>query len=77
MKSLDEIVQLLSNSRWYRSILDESTHIWMNKCTFIYNLDEGGSYTPVNPLIRVNPGSIFGWGLIFIFGGLVNFIKKN
>jgi hypothetical protein len=26
------------------------------------------------PLIRVNPGSIFGWGLIFIFGGLVNFI---
>jgi hypothetical protein len=27
--------------------LDESTHTWMNKCTFIYNLDEGGSYTPV------------------------------
>jgi hypothetical protein len=27
-----------------------------------------------SPLIRVNPGSIFGWGLIFIFGGLVNFI---
>jgi hypothetical protein len=24
------------------------------------------------PLLRVNPGSIFGWGLIFIFGGLVN-----
>jgi hypothetical protein len=24
------------------------------------------------PLIRVNPGSIFGWGLIFIFEGLVN-----
>jgi hypothetical protein len=45
--SLDEIAQLLSNSRWYRSILDESTHTWMNKCTFIYNLDEGGSYTPV------------------------------
>jgi hypothetical protein len=33
---LDEIAQLLSNSRWYRSILDESTHTWMNKCTFIY-----------------------------------------
>jgi hypothetical protein len=47
MKSLDEIAQLLSNSRWYRYVLDESTHIWMNKCTFIYNLDEGGSYTPV------------------------------
>jgi hypothetical protein len=47
MKSLDEIAQLLSNSRWYRSILDESTYIWMNKCTFIYNLDEGGSYTPI------------------------------
>jgi hypothetical protein len=46
MKSLDEIAQLLSNSRGYRSILDESTYIWMNKCTFIYNLDEGGSYTP-------------------------------
>jgi hypothetical protein len=42
MKSLDEIAQLLSNS-----VLDESTHIWMNKYTFIYNLDEGGSYTPV------------------------------
>jgi hypothetical protein len=27
MKLLDEIAQLLSNSRWYRSILDESTHI--------------------------------------------------
>jgi hypothetical protein len=26
------------------------------------------------PLIRVNSGSIFGWGLIFIFGGLVKFI---
>jgi hypothetical protein len=47
MKSLDEIAQLLSNSRWYRSILDESIHIWINKCTFIYNLDEDGSYTPV------------------------------
>jgi hypothetical protein len=47
MKLLDEITQLLSNSRWYRSLLDESIHIWMNKCTFIYNLDEGGSYTPV------------------------------
>jgi hypothetical protein len=47
MKSLDEIAQLLSNSRWYCSVLYESTHIWMNKCTFIYNLDEGGSYTPV------------------------------
>jgi hypothetical protein len=47
MKSLAEIAQLLSISRWYRSILDESTHTWMNKCTFIYNLDEGGSYTPV------------------------------
>jgi hypothetical protein len=47
MKLLDEITQLLSNSRWYRSVLDESTHLWMNKCTFIYNLDEGGSYTPV------------------------------
>jgi hypothetical protein len=22
-------------------------HNWMNKFTFIYNLDEGGSYTPV------------------------------
>jgi hypothetical protein len=30
----------------------------------------------VCPLIRVNPGSIFGWGLIFMFGGLVNFFKK-
>jgi hypothetical protein len=26
-----------------------------------------------SPLIRVNPGSILGWGLLFIFGGLVNF----
>jgi hypothetical protein len=41
-------------SRWYRSFLDESTHIWMNKWTFIYNLDvssthmdEDGSYTLV------------------------------
>jgi hypothetical protein len=31
MNSLDEIAQLLSNSRWYHSVLDESTHIWMNK----------------------------------------------
>ena len=31
---------------------------------------------PVDLLIRVNLGSIFGWGLIFIFGGLVNFIFK-
>jgi hypothetical protein len=30
----------------------------------------------LSPLIRVNPGSIFGWGLIFIFGGLVNFLYK-
>jgi hypothetical protein len=30
----------------------------------------------VPPLIRVNPGSIFGWGLIFIFGGLVNLFFK-
>jgi hypothetical protein len=29
------------------------------------------------PLIRVNPGSIFGWGLIFIFGGLVNLFFLN
>jgi hypothetical protein len=28
------------------------------------------------PLIRVNPGSIFRWGLIFIFGGLVNLFFK-
>jgi hypothetical protein len=47
MKLLDEISQLLSNSRWYHSLLDESTHIRMNKCTFIYNLDEDSSYTPV------------------------------
>jgi hypothetical protein len=47
MKSLDKIAQLLSNSRWYRSILDESTHTWMNKYTFIYHLDEGGSFTLV------------------------------
>jgi hypothetical protein len=26
----------------------------------------------LGPLIRVNPGSIFRWGLIFIFGGVVN-----
>jgi hypothetical protein len=30
-------------------------------------------YDCLGPLIRVNPGSIFRWGLIFIFGGLVNF----
>jgi hypothetical protein len=40
--------------RWYHSFLDENIHIWMNKYTFIYNLDvssihmdEGGSYTLV------------------------------
>jgi hypothetical protein len=31
------------------------------------NMEGGGQQ---GPLIRVNPGSIFGWGLIFIFGGL-------
>jgi hypothetical protein len=29
-----------------------------------------------SPLIRINPGSIFGWGLIFIFGGLGNLFFK-
>jgi hypothetical protein len=45
---------LLPISRWYPSFLDENTQIWMNKCTFIHNLDvssthmdEGGSYTVI------------------------------
>jgi hypothetical protein len=31
MKSLDEIAQLLSNSRWYRSIWMKVHIFWMNK----------------------------------------------
>jgi hypothetical protein len=52
--SEDEITRLLPISRWYPSFLDENTQIWMNKCTFIHNLDvssthmdEGGSCTVV------------------------------
>jgi hypothetical protein len=52
--SVDEIASLLPISRWYPSFLDENIQIWMNKCTFIHNLDvssarmdEGGSYTVV------------------------------
>jgi hypothetical protein len=51
---VDEIARLLPISRSYPSFLDENTQIWMNKGSFIHNLDvssthmdEGGSYTVV------------------------------
>jgi hypothetical protein len=53
MKSLDEIAQLVSNSRWYCSVLDESTHIWMNKCTFMYNLDEAIIWMKLAPTLKI------------------------
>jgi hypothetical protein len=53
----------------------ESGTFW--NCVEISRISHDISVPQANsPLSRVNPGSIFRWGLIFIFGGLVNFFFK-